>query len=627
MSYSSQNRTPAQARADLLKLSLGALGVVYGDIGTSPLYAFKECFAPAHGIAPTPDNILGVLSLIFWSLTVVVSVKYLIFILRADNHGEGGIMALIALLSNRNKKGRILMIGLFGAALLYGDGVITPAISVLSALEGLGIAAPQFDPWIVPGTIGILVTIFLSQRGGTARIGNIFGAAILVWFVTIGFLGIAPITQHPEVLTAVSPHYALEFFWNNRITGFLALSAVVLCVTGGEALYADMGHFGRAPIRRSWFAVVMPCLLLNYFGQGANALANPASLSNPFYALAPAWFLYPLVGIATVATVIASQALISGAFSLTQQAVQLGYFPRLLIHHTSSSKEGQIYVPGVNWTLMFATVTLVLLFRESSQLAAAYGIAVTGTMTITSLLFYRIATQDWRWPLWKARLIVGGFLFVDFAFFASNSLKIAAGGWIPIVLAMVVFTLMSSWKRGRQALSQSLRSMAMPLEQFVGQIAHQKPHRVPGTAVFMTLNRDIAPPVLLHHYRHNRVLHRHVVLLSIVTEHEPEVASDEHVRVTDLSENFVKVIARYGYMQTPDITEILTLCEGAGLRLGGEELSFYLGRETLLCTGASGMQGWRKRLFVLLSRNARSATDFFGIPPDRVIEIGSQIQI
>lgn len=620
-------QTSEQTRGQLFKIALGALGVVYGDIGTSPLYALKECFGPSHGLTPSNDNVLGLLSLIFWALTLVISFKYLLYIVRADNQGEGGIMALLALLAPKAKRSKLLMLGLFGAALLYGDGIITPAISVLSALEGLQVATPAFEPFVVPGTVGILALVFWSQKRGTAMIGSIFGPTILIWFATIGLLGLPAILKNPHVLTAFSPHYAVAFFLSNGWTGFIALSAVVLCITGGEALYADMGHFGRKPIRLGWFVIVMPSLLLNYFGQGAHLLSHPDAVTNPFYALAPQWFLYPLVVIATLATVIASQALISGAFSMTHQAVQLGYLPRLRIRHTSHSTEGQIYVPSINWALMIATISLVLVFKESSELASAYGIAVTGTMTITSLLFFRVARREWNWSANQAFALVAAFLVVDLAFFASNILKIADGGWIPLLIAVLIFTLMSTWKRGRQALSDTLRSMAMPLEKFVDQVAHERPHRVPGTAVFMTLNRDIAPPVLLHHYKHNRILHEHVVLLSFITEHDPEIAVTDLVRVTDLSENFVKVVARYGFMQNPDITQVLALCENAGLKINKTQVSFYLGRETLLCTGNSSLQRWRKQLFVILSRNARSATDFFGLPPDRVIEIGSQIQI
>ncbi len=619
----------------LAKLSLGALGVVYGDIGTSPLYALKESFHPSHGLALSSANIFGILSLVFWSLTLVIVVKYLAFILRADNQGEGGITTLLALLLPRLEKPNdarrrriVVLLALFGAGLLYGDGIITPAISVLSAIEGLAVATPAFDPVIVPITIGILIVLFSVQRGGTHRIGAVFGPMTLLWFLTLAVTGLPWIFRHPEILGAVNPMHAISFFSRNGIQGFLVLSSIVLCITGGEALYADMGHFGRKPIRWSWYTVVFPALLINYFGQGAVVLEKGAAvLDHTFYALVDGWLIYPLVLIATIATVIASQALISGAFSLTQQSVQLGYLPRTNIRHTSRETEGQIFVPGVNLFLMVACISLVLVFEESTKLAAAYGIAVTGTMTITSLLFFLVVRLVWKWPVFQAVALVALFLTIDLAFFGANLAKLIHGGWIPVLIAIAILSVMMTWKRGRITLAAQMAKLSVPLDRFIDKVAEDKPHRVKGTAVFMTLNRDIAPSVLLHHYRHNQSLHEKVVLLSIITEHAPEVPMDERVRVTDFDQGFVKVIARYGYMETPDVEEILTRCESSGLKIDRSRVSYYLGRESFLATGDSGMYLWRKKLFVVLSRNARPATEFFNLPPDQVIEIGSQVRI
>jgi KUP system potassium uptake protein len=616
-------------------MAIAALGVVFGDIGTSPLYAFKECFHPMHGITPTPENVYGVLSLIFWSLMLVVVFKYLSFILRADNRSEGGIMALLALLTAKRKDGTpsqtrpiLILMGLFGAALLYGDGVITPAISVLSAIEGLEVATPAFKPMVVPITMAIIVVIFWLQRRGTAQVGSIFGPVTLVWFVAIAAIGAPWIFRHPDVLLGLNPLQGISFFARNGLQGFLVLSAVVLCITGAEALYADMGHFGKRPIRLGWYAIVYPALTINYFGQGAVVLQRgEAAVANPFYALVDGWMLYPLVAIATSAACIASQALISGAYSLTQQAVQLGYLPRITILHTSRSTEGQIYVPRVNQALMLGCLALVVVFGKSTDLAAAYGIAVTGTMIATTVLFYAVVRQIWGWSLTTSIAVAGLFLVVDLAFFSANIVKIAHGGWVPLVIAAGIYTIMTTWKRGRELLSRSMMDISMPLDQFFEVIRLAKPPRVKGTAVFMTLTRNIAPSVLQHHFRHNQVLHERILLLSIITKNEPEVDSLERVRVTELEHGFFKVIAMYGYMETPDISEILGRCECSGLTVDYSALSFYLGRETYLTTGSSGMWSWRKRLFVFMSKNARTATEFFRIPPDRVIEIGSQIRI
>jgi KUP system potassium uptake protein len=617
----------------LAATALAALGVVYGDIGTSPLYALKECFAPEYGLAPTAANVMGVLSLIFWSLNFVVSLKYLTFIMRADNRGEGGIMALLALLHPRRQpagaRRRLLVsLGLFGAALLYGDGVITPAISVLSAVEGISVAAPALPDWVVPILASaILVALFAFQRRGTARVGAVFGRVMVVWFASIALLGINGIRLHPEVLAAVNPWHAVEFFVRDGVRGFLILGAVVLVVTGGEALYADMGHFGKRPIRLAWFAVVLPALVLNYFGQGALLLDHPEAARNPFYSLVPDWALYPMVALATAAAVVASQALISGAFSLTRQAVQLGYSPRVTIRHTSTTEIGQIYLPGVNRVIGAACVLLVLTFRSSSNLASAYGIAVTGTMTITTLLFCSVARNQWRWPLWRVLAVGGLFLSVDVAFLGANLVKIAKGGWFPLVIALVVYVLMTSWKRGRDIVAGILRESSLPMDLFLSDIGRRQPPRVPGTAVFMTSDPMGVPVVLLHHLKHNKVLHQTVVIMSIEGEEIPQVRPHERLTVQVLGGGFFKLVGRYGFMETPNVPALLAMAEAHGLRARPVETSFYLGRETLLPDGPSRMARWRKMLFIVMARNAQSATLFFNLPPNRVLELGAQIQV
>jgi KUP system potassium uptake protein len=622
--------------ADLWKLSLGALGVVYGDIGTSPLYALKGCVTAPHGVAPGPENILGLLSLFFWSLTFVVTIKYLTFVMRADNEGEGGVLALLALAVGRKDKktGKVpprthtlMVLGLFGAALLYGDGVITPAISVLSAIEGLNVATNTFSSFVVPLTCVILVALFVVQKRGTGGIGAVFGPITLLWFIAIGLAGAPWIARHPAVLGAVNPIHAVRFFVEHRLHGFLVLGSVVLCITGGEALYADMGHFGIKPIRRAWSLCVFPALLLNYFGQGALLLERPEAASNPFYALVPGPWLYPMVVLATLATVVASQALISGAFSLTRQAVQLGYLPRVTIIHTSGKTEGQIYIPEVNGLLMFACLALVLGFRESSNLADAYGIAVTGTMAITSMLFYSVARGRWGWSRAKAGALLALFLAFDLAFFAACSAKIAHGGWFPLLVATGILAVMLTWKKGRALLGEKIAAEALPLEVFLEDIDLTNPVRVPGTAVFLTSTRRGTPAVLLHHFKHNKVLHEQVVILSIVTDAVPEVPASEFVHLKFFDRGFWGVTAHYGFMQTPDIVQVLRACASQGLYLNEADTSFYLGRETLLDGKGRGMAAWRKRLFRFLSRNARSATDFFSIPPNRVVEIGTQIEL
>jgi KUP system potassium uptake protein len=571
-----------------------------------------------------------VLSLVFWSLTWVIVFKYLTFVMRADNHGEGGTFALLALVTAKAKQsGWILglsFLGLFGASLLYGEGVITPAISVLSAVEGLGVATHVLDPFIVPITVVILVGLFLVQKRGTAKLGLVLGPLTLVWFVTISAMAIPWILEQPGVFKALNPYYAIEFFLHNGGKGFLLLGSVVLCITGGEALYADMGHFGRKPIRIAWGLAVYPALLLNYFGQGALLMSQrSAAVAHPFYALVDGWLIYPVVLIATIATIIASQALISGAFSLTQQAVQLGYVPRVNIVHTSGEQEGQIYIPEINAILMVSCIALVLGFRESSSLAAAYGIAVTGTMSVTSILFFEIFRK--KWGNFPTGVLVASFLVVDLTFFASNVVKIKTGGWVPLVIGLVLFAVMTTWKRGRMELGRFVREMTVPLEPFLDSLEKEKPHRVDGTAVFMTQNAEGLPPALRHHFKHNHVLHEKVVLLTVVTEHVPMVPRSRRVTVKALGEGFYHVVAYYGFLQMPRVAGIFRACKDEGLEMEMDETSFYLGRESLITTGNSRMARWRKMLFAFLSRNARSATAYFDIPPDRVVELGMQFRL
>ncbi|HET6599458.1 MAG TPA: potassium transporter Kup [Burkholderiaceae bacterium] len=625
----------------LALLSLGALGVVFGDISTSPLYALRECFFGDYAIALTPANVLGVLSLILWSLIIVISIKYLGFILRADNNGEGGIIALMSLVHpehgsaqrgsvrhSRRRHWALVSMGLFGAALLYGDGMITPAISVLSAVEGLEIVTPVFQPYIIPITIVILIALFAFQRRGTGGVGAVFGPVMMVWLVTLAVLGIYNSIKAPAVFAAANPLHALDFLSRNEVEGFLVLGAVFLAVTGGEALYADMGHFGTRPIRLAWFGLVLPALLLNYFGQGALLLANPAAAHNPFYRLAPDWALLPLVALATMATIIASQAVISGAFSLSMQAIQLGYSPRLEIDHTSAEERGQIYMPKVNWVLMFATIGLVIGFESSSSLAAAYGVAVSTDMVITTLIFAVVAWEIWGWTPWLVTALAAGFLVVDLSFFGANIIKVPAGGWFPILVALSVFTLMSTWRRGRQILAKRLRKDALPLDEFRKMIEEHPPTRVPGTAVFMTGNPEGTPPTLLHNLKHNKVLHEQVALLTVTTEEVPHVRRDARVHVEKLSSGFFRVTARYGFMEDPHVPRALELAKEQGLEIRMMETTFFLGRERLIATKAKkGMAVWRERLFAFMSRNAQPATAFFHIPTGRVVELGAQVEL
>ena len=616
----------------LATLTVGALGIVYGDIGTSPLYALRECFHGAHGIAPTRDNVLGVLSLIFWSLTLIISIKYLVFVMRADNEGEGGILALMALVSKqadarRRLRAAMIALGLFGAALLYGDGMITPAISVLSAVEGLNVTTHLFEPYVVPIAIVILVSLFVIQSHGTERIGFLFGPVMIVWFVSIGLLGLRWILQDFHVLAAFNPMHGVQFFAANGFHAFVVLGSVFLVVTGGEALYADMGHFGPRPIRLAWFGLVLPALFLNYLGQGAMLINTPEAAVNPFYLLAPRWALYPLVVLATMAAIIASQALISGAFSLTRQAIQLGYSPRLDIQYTSPHQQGQIYIPQVNWLLMISTVGLVVGFRSSSALAAAYGIAVTSTMVITTLLAYLVARRSWGVRRLVAASLASFFLFIELGFFSANIIKIPHGGWFPLVIGAVIYLLLSTWKKGRGLLASRLRERLYPFDRFLQDITNSPPHRVPGTAVFMTSNQIGTPPTLLHNLEHNQVLHERVVLLTVVTSDVPHVEDDHRLTVETLGQGFYRVTLRYGFMEEPDVPAALALGAAQGLPLGAEKMTFFLGVETLLSTHREGMARWRERLFAVMSRNAVRATSFFRIPPERVVELGMQIEL
>jgi KUP system potassium uptake protein len=613
-------------------LSLGALGVVYGDIGTSPLYAIKECFHGMHAIGVTPENVLGVLSLIFWSLTMVITVKYVLFITRADNRGEGGIFALLEMLpkdvGGKRLRPSLAFLALFGAALLYGDGVITPAISVLSAVEGLNVATDAAEPLILPITCLILFGLFMVQRRGTAGIGRVFGPVMLVWFSVLAIFGVRAILDAPQVLYAVNPLYAVDFFLRNHLHGMVVLGAVVLCITGGEALYADMGHFGRRPIQYSWCAIVFPCLLLNYFGQGAGLLRDPSIAPNPFYSLVPSAYIYPMAALSTAATVIASQALISGVFSLTRQAIQLGCCPRLRIVHTSSDMEGQIYIPEVNAALMWACIGLTLAFKESSRLAAAYGIAVTATMGITSILYFFVARHAWKHSLARALAPVTVFLLFDLAFFASNLLKVADGGWFTILIAILVVTAMSTWQDGRQALRRMSQASVIPLRSFLAEVAQKNPIRVPGTAVFMSLSPQGAPVTLLHHYKHNKIFHHNVVILSVTAADIPYVAEADRLDIQDMGMGFFRLIAHYGFMETPNVPEIMQRARAEGVPIDPPaDTTYFLGRESLLTTGRAKMAAFRKSLFAMMSRNARPATAYFGLPPGRVVELGVQVEL
>ena len=621
---------PAPRGRYLVGLCLGTLGVVYGDIGTSPLYALRECFDREHGVALTGDNVFGVLSLVFWSLTIVISIKYLVYVMRADNGGEGGVLSLMALaaagrMPGRRAKAVILFLGLFGAALLYGDGMITPAISVLSAMEGVQVAAPSLGHFVVPMTVAVLMGLFLLQKRGTAGVGAIFGPITLIWFVVLSVLGIGQIVTHPAVLAAISPTHGLSFLARNHLHGFLVLGAVFLVVTGGEALYADMGHFGARPIRMTWFAVVLPSLLLNYFGQGALLLNHPETVSNPFYLMAPSWAQLPLVFLSTCATVIASQAVITGAFSLTRQATMLGYWPRMQILHTSAKEIGQIYVPGINWMLMVATIGLVIGFGSSSNLAAAYGIAVTTTMVITTILAHMVARVRWGWSRPASIGLTALLLIVDVAFFSANVVKIEHGGWFPLLVAGALFLIMTTWKKGRALLGKQIREGIVPMEDFFERMLRETTIRVPGSAIFMTSNAEGAPPALMHNFLHNHAVHEQVVLLTILIEYTPVVDRERRVQVEPIQHGFVRIIARYGFMENPDVLALMARADTPKLPI--DHTTFFLGNETVLGAERKGMFHWRTRLFAFLARNAGRPTTFFNIPSRRVMEIGAQVSL
>jgi KUP system potassium uptake protein len=620
-------------RSSVPILTLGALGVVYGDIGTSPLYALRECFHGPHAIDLNHNSVLGVLSLIVWSLLLVISIKYCLLVLRADNNKEGGILALMALALPRRdfvKSRRIdlvLILGIFGSALLYGDGIITPAISVLSAVEGLKYATPMFESYILPITAVVIISLFLMQRHGTSRIGKAFGPIILVWFTVLGLLGIKGIMQMPGVLVAFNPVYAFDFMLDKPWHSFVALGSVFLVVTGGEALYSDLGHFGRKPIQLGWFLVALPGLLLQYFGQGALLLNNPAAIENPFYLLAPTWALYPLVGLSTMATIIASQAVITGAFSLSQQAARLGYLPRIRVTHTSEETMGQVYVPFINWVLLAGTLFLVFEFGTSSALAAAYGIAVTGTMFITTILTYIVIVKRWGWSKRFAVPIAVFFLVIDCAFLGANLLKITEGGWFPLALGIIIFTLMTTWKKGRKILANRLMSASVPLQQFLERSLPHVQARIPGVAVFMSTVSKGTPSALTDNFKHNRVLHQRVVILTIQTEEKPYILDQERIEIEHITDGFFRIIAKYGFMEAPNVPALLLQAADKGLHIDLEEVTFFLGRETVIATKNPGMALWRERLFSFMSRNAQRATDYFKIPAHKAIEIGSVVEL
>jgi len=620
---------PAVPKRRLAFLCLASLGIVYGDIGTSPLYALRECFYGEHAVPPSHANVLGVLSLILWSLLLIISVKYLILILRADNRGEGGILALATLVSEVVRRGKYLfLLGLFGAALLYADGMITPAISVLSAVEGLHVATPFFDPYVVPIAVAILIGLFLFQSRGTTGVGKVFGPITILWFVAISVLGFHHILRAPGVLAAINPSHGVTFFVNNGGRAFVVLGAVFLVVTGGEALYADIGHFGTLPIRLTWFAIVLPALTLNYFGQGALLLRHPESAVNPFFRMAPPWALYPMVILATAAAVIASQAIISGAFSLTMQAIQLGYSPRLQVKYTSARIIGQIYVPVVNWILMISCVGLVLGFRTSSHLAAAYGVAITTTMLITTILFYVVARRRWHWPAAVALPVAVFFITIDLAFFGANMLKIAHGGWFPLLVSAGILFLMLTWRKGRRVLRGHLNNVCVPLESLLPDLKSQRIGRVPGTAIYMSGNRSGTPLALLHNLKHNKVLHDQVVLLTVRTEEVPYLTNvKDRVAVEKLEEGFWRIQVHFGFMEKPDVPAALALVKQTSLGFEPMRTTYFIGRETILATRRLELSPWRGSLFAWMTRNAGDVTSYFCLPPNGVVELGARVEV
>lgn len=623
--------TLSASKSSLAALTLGAIGVVYGDIGTSVLYAVKEVFGSGH-VEFTHDNVYGILSILFWTLTTIVSLKYVTLVLRADNHGEGGLVAMLALASQTVKDKpalrRVLLgVGIFGTCLFYGDGVITPAISVLSAVEGLEVVSPTFKKAVIPLTLVILFGLFAVQKHGTAGIGKFFGPITLVWFATIAVLGVSQIAEHPEILWAISPHHALGFMARNPGTTFIILGAVVLCVTGGEALYADMGHFGKKPIRVAWFSIVMPALTLNYFGQGALLLSDPAAVKNPFFLMAPDWALLPLVGLATAATVIASQALISGAFSVTKQVIQLGYLPRLRVQHTSVKDTGQIYMPFVNWGLFVMIVLAVVLFRSSSNLAAAYGIAVTLDMLITTVLTFFVIRYGWKYPLWLCIGATGFFFIVDLAFFSSNLLKLFDGGWFPLMIGGVVFLLMTTWKEGRALLNKSLRADALDLSSFLEAVFVAPPTRVAGTAVFLTAEPGLVPNALMHNLKHNKVLHENNLFVTVRNHEVPWVGINKRVEIESLGHDCWQVIVNYGFKNDPDLPKALEQIKGRGCNLDPMLTSYFLSRDIVIPTVHGGMALWREKLFSQMHHNASGAAEFLNLPNNAVVELGSKIEI
>ncbi len=616
----------------ILALAVGAIGVVFGDIGTSPLYTMREAFTGPHPMEPTLPHVLGVLSLIFWAQVIVVTIKYVLYILRADNRGEGGMFALMALATKAAPLGvhrgvPIVAAGLFGAALFFGDAIITPAISVLSAVEGLKIAAPEFGKYVVPIACVILFVLFLAQRSGTARIGAFFGPITIVWFTVLAILGVVSLVQTPAVLAALNPYYGLAFLWSDGWRGFLVLGAVFLALTGAEALYADIGHFGKRPIRLAWVGFVQPALVLNYFGQGALLMRSPEAAENPFYLMVPEWMLLPTVLLATAATVIASQAVITGAFSLARQAVQLGYLPRMEIRHTSETEIGQIYIPQINWILCLFVLALVVTFQSSSNLAAAYGVSVSGEMCVATLIAYVVARHVWGWSRLRAGAVTAVLITIDLSFFLANVVKIADGGWMPLVVGACLYAIFTTWKRGRQILVERLHESTVPLEPFIARLKDGNPPRVAGTAVFMTGTRDGVPYALLHNLKHNKVLHDRVVLLTVVTEPIPRVADKDRMKLEPLEKNFWRLVLRYGFMEVPNIPRVLRQAGTTGLKIEMMETSFFFGRENLVSKNKPLMPRWREKLFIALSKNAYSATAFFRIPSNRVVELGTQVEI